>query len=174
MTRHDKNADSAKQDKGLKPLLETSATSVIDLFSIGILNSLSTHICVVDSEGNIIAINRAWTQFGLENGGEEQTLNEGANYFLACLNAVDHYEIQDAAKALDGIKAVLEGQTGLFEMEYDCHSSDVERWFLMRVTPMKFRGRKAVISHINITDEKLAEKDPKGETHRATRKWCGP
>ena len=67
--------------------------------------------------------------------------------------------VQVAASAADGIKKVLCGQVNEFEMEYDCHSPDEKRWFLMRVTPMKFLGNKAVVSHINITEKKLAEEE---------------
>ncbi len=142
---------SLQKDKSKK------ASKPLDLFSIGILNSLSSHICVVNADGEIIAINRAWTKFGYENGGDPQGLSEGSNYFAACQKAIDSDGHQAAAKAVEGIKKVLADQLDLFEMEYDCHSPDENRWFLMRVSPMHFRGNKAVISHIDITEKKLAE-----------------
>ncbi len=143
------NVDSCSDSKEIR--------QTQDLFSIGILNSLTAHICVLDTDGTIIAINRAWTEFGLDNGGRAEALNEGENYFSACERAVNQDGVEEAAAAVAGIKEVLDGQSGEFEMEYDCHSPDEKRWFLMRVTPLNFLGHKAVVSHINITAEKSAE-----------------
>ncbi len=124
-----------------------------------ILNSLSSHICVVDSDGQIVAINRAWSRFGEENGGKAETLNVGSNYFEACRNAAGPEGREAASRAVEGINRVLSGQADQFEMEYDCHSPDEKRWFVMRVSPLPLEGRQAVVSHINITQEKRAEEE---------------
>ena len=128
----------------------------IDLFSIGVLNSISAHIAVVDIDGSIIAVNEAWKKFEVKNNDGKDVISVGSNYFAVCAQAAKE-EDQDAVHALNGIKQVLDGKLKEFEYEYACHSPDEKRWFLMRVTPMLFMGNKAVVSHINITDKKLAE-----------------
>ncbi|GGO80897.1 hypothetical protein GCM10011348_18650 [Marinobacterium nitratireducens] len=47
-----------------------------------------------------------------------------------------------------------------FYFEYPCHSLDEKRWFMMRVTAFESDGDEFfVISHQNITERKLAEKE---------------
>jgi diguanylate cyclase (GGDEF)-like protein len=45
-----------------------------------------------------------------------------------------------------------------FYFEYPCHSEDKKRWFMMSAKSLETRGKKfIVISHINITERKIAE-----------------
>ncbi|MBT8357754.1 MAG: GAF domain-containing protein, partial [Deltaproteobacteria bacterium] len=131
----------------------------IDLFSIGVLNSLSAHIAVLDIDGNIIAVNDAWKKFAEQNDRDGGSVGIGSNYFNVCMQAINDEDDQDALHALKGIQKVISSEIGEFEYEYACHSPDEKRWFLMRVTQMRFMGDKAVVSHINITDKKIAEMD---------------
>lgn len=58
----------------------------------------------------------------------------------------------------EGIRAVLDGRKKGFIHEYPCHSPDQQRWFLMTVKPLlRSKPREAVVTHINITDRRLAE-----------------
>ncbi len=129
----------------------------LDLFSIGVLNSLSAHIAVLDKDGVIIAVNKAWEQFAEQNSSNGVSVSVGSNYFNVCLKAINEEDDNDALNALKGIQKVLSSEMDEFEYEYACHSPDEKRWFLMRVTPMSFIGNKAVVSHIKITDKKTAE-----------------
>lgn len=123
-----------------------------------VLDSLDAHIAVVDREGNIIAINRAWREFAKQNQARDfGTLDVGANYFAACACSPDDNDYADAQRAMAGIRAVLSGRSQRFEMEYPCHSPFEERWFLMSVTPLYRPQGGAVISHINITPKVKAE-----------------
>ncbi|THB75532.1 MAG: response regulator [Desulfobacteraceae bacterium] len=142
------------QSYGQNEWVEDTGGKKIDIFSLGILNSLTAHIAVIDEDGKVIAVNDAWTRFANENGGKSASLSVGSNYFAACQNATSDDSHDKAVAALKGIHKVLEGEVNEFELEYDCHSPDQGRWFLMRVTPLEFLGSKAVISHINISKEK--------------------
>lgn len=125
-----------------------------DAFNIGILNSLTSHIAVLDAEGVIVAINNAWRRFAKENGLPESRHDMlGFNYLDACKNAVG--DEADAAQA--GIGAVLAGEQETFHLEYPCHSPDRQRWFHMNVSPLQGSGGGAVVSHENITARKKAE-----------------
>jgi diguanylate cyclase (GGDEF)-like protein len=128
-------------------------------FSQSILNSMTNEIAVIDHEGFIVQINDAWRRFAIENSKDSKTLprssDVGTNYLDACQAGDD--PPPEAGKTLDGIRAVLQGRTSSFSLEYDCHSPSIKRWFLMTVTPIDTKPRGAVIVHTNISDLKQAE-----------------
>ncbi len=126
-------------------------------FAQSTIDSLLAHICVLDAEGTIIEVNRAWSTFAENNPPVSANAGKGANYLAIC----DAAEGDDAAQArafAEGIRSVLCGRRDAFEMEYPCHSPDEQRWFIGRVT--RFAGdntQRVVVSHENITSRKLAE-----------------
>ncbi|MHC1602543.1 MAG: PAS domain S-box protein [Methermicoccaceae archaeon] len=121
----------------------------------GVLSSLSEHIAVLDAQGNIINTNDAWDRFALENESHDLTkTGVGANYLEVCRVA----SMDDADEVYEGIRAVLDGSSPVFHFEYDCHSPQEERWFLMYITPLGGEQGGAVVSHINITERKKAER----------------
>lgn len=127
-------------------------------FNISILNSLTSHITVLDKQGIIVAVNKAWQQFGIENGLPESSQGFlGGNYLDICKNAVDQLYGDEANAALIGIKAVLTGKQERFYLEYPCHSPNQQRWFSMNVSPLQGSRGGCVVSHENITVRKIAE-----------------
>jgi diguanylate cyclase (GGDEF)-like protein len=128
----------------------------------GVIDALTSHICVLDTEGTIIALNRAWSQFRIENSPWGARSDIGANYLEVC-EVTRGEERADATAFSQGIREVLAGDIEYFELEYPCHSPAEERWFLARVSPLKRHPRKtavpigAVVSHANITSRKLLE-----------------
>ena len=120
-----------------------------------VLSSLSAHIAVVDSEGVILAVNRAWQEFAKKNRGSQLAREDvGMNYLDVCRAAAG---APDAARALAGIQAVLWGGMQEFVMEYGCHAPAQKRWFLFYATPLTSGRCGAVLSHVDITQRKLAE-----------------
>lgn len=127
-----------------------------DAFNISILNSLTSHIAVLDAQGVIVTVNDAWRQFAKENGLlESGQAMLGSNYLDACNNGDE----ANAAKA--GIAAVLKGESEIFHVEYSCHSPTQQRWFHMKVSPLQGSRHGVVISHENITERKLMEEELK-------------
>ncbi|WP_426125922.1 diguanylate cyclase [Pararhizobium sp. PWRC1-1] len=125
-------------------------------FAVAVIDALSAHICVLDRNGQIIAVNHAWQNFGVANSHLFDLSDIGRNYLEICQSSSG----PGAAEADDfatGIQAVLDGGTLLFQMEYPCHSPTVSRWFLGRVTPLELPEGGAVISHENITSRRLLE-----------------
>lgn len=121
-----------------------------EAFSLAVLDALNAEIAVLDREGTIVAINRAWRRFAPDNGAESgpaAPINVGGNYLKVC-------QVEGARDAHDGIRAVLEGRLPEFSLEYACHSPEQQRWFNMSVTPL---GDGAVVAHSNITEHKKAE-----------------
>ncbi len=121
------------------------------------LQALPAHIAVIDGLGQIITVNQAWSEFSANNAAESGAISTvGTSYLDVCRRAFT--ENGEAAKALAGIEAVLGGTARQFSMEYACHSPLEQRWFLMIAAPfVSDSQRGAVVSHLNITDRKLAE-----------------
>lgn len=127
-------------------------------FIVGVLDSLMEHVAVLDTQGKVVMVNRAWSDFSAANGGpndEEQLL--GRNYFHVCAAAAAGGDCATAEAVAAGIRAVLEGRAASFDLEYDCHSPDEKRWFNMHATPLRGTQQGAVIAHENITQRRLAE-----------------
>lgn len=128
-------------------------------FILDVIDSLSAHICVLDGDGEIIAVNKAWRRFSTTNRPIAGNLAEGANYLAICDNAKGD-DANFAATFAAGIRAVLQGQSDMFSLEYPCHSEDEQRWFMGRVTRLSedVHGQ-VVVAHENISEQKLLEKE---------------
>lgn len=128
-------------------------------FSESIIDSLTETIAVIDPFGNIVSVNENWKKFALENGGSESLVQNpfNFNYLKVCEPIDNSTNSSEAENARRGIEAVLAGELATFSLEYPCHSPTEERWFLMQVTPLKGLAKGAVISNLNITDQKKNE-----------------
>lgn len=142
-----------KEDRGFLSDIDPLS----DDFNRSILNSLDANIAVLDEYGTIIAVNDAWMQFAMRNSLKNlDKLGIGSNYLNTCQEAMNKQDA-DAEAALIGIQKVLKGEIEEWEYEYPCHSPFEERIFLMRVNPLIKPLKGVVISHINITRQKLTE-----------------
>lgn len=127
------------------------------LFTRGVLNSLASHIAVINQEGLIIDVNEVWELFAIENCPVvSQQPGKESSYFDACKNAIADGDLH-AAKALQGIKNIFLGVSPVFYMEYPCHSPTKKRWFGMRASKFESKGAFVVVSHLDITDRRKAE-----------------
>ena len=116
-------------------------------FTLDVMDSLGSHIAVLDSSGVILRVNEAWRKFANDNSCSGSFFSVvGKNYLSVCTQ-----------EALIGISEVLQGKRDCFMMEYDCHSETEKRWFMMNVTKMKGIRQGAVVSHSDITEMKLIE-----------------
>ena len=117
-------------------------------FEQAILDSLAANIAVIDSNGEILAVNTAWQEFAIANNMADQALGIGANYIDVCRSARAD---PNARAALKGILDVFSGRQSNFCHVYPCHSPSEERWFAMHVTPLLDHPGCVVVSHENIT-----------------------
>lgn len=122
-----------------------------------ILDSLDAHIVVIDEKGMIRYVNRAWKDFSKENGGNADSNWHKFNYLSLCTAAVKDGD-QDALIIVEGLKTVIENKVSFFVYEYPCHSPKEQRWYLMRAVPLANTPKRFVISHSNITRNKIVEK----------------
>ncbi len=124
------------------------------------LDALSAHIAIIDASGRVLAVNKAWKAFADANGGNPLRSCEGTNCFDAC-RAVQNDDTQDAGCAeafAAGIRAVLDADKDLFEMDYPLSGPCGICWFHGRVTPFPGPGeRRVVVAHENITERKRAQ-----------------
>ena len=126
-------------------------------FSRAILNSLPALVAVIEQDGRIVAINKAWERFVQESPGPPPAAPElGGNYVDALADGRS-FEGLMSREALVGIQEVLDRARGLFELEFPVAVGGVRRWFLLTVTPLLGADGGAVLSHVETTDRRLAQ-----------------
>ncbi|SEO80442.1 PAS fold-containing protein [Halogranum amylolyticum] len=127
------------------------------------LQRFPAEVAILDVDGEIVSTNLAWRAFAEANGYRGDVEMVGVNYLDVCdaAAAADG----DAAVAATGLRAVFAGRRDGFDFEYPCHSPDERRWFLMRAVPFTVDGgRYVLVSHLNVTERKLAELDVRERT----------
>jgi hypothetical protein len=119
------------------------------------LDELPEHAAVVESSGTIVAVNRAWRRFALDNGADPARVSEGANYLGVCDRATGEQSV-DARSFAEGLRSVLSGTEERFVLEYPCHSPTERRWYVGSVgrladgdTPL------ALVAHENVTGDRV-------------------
>ena len=116
-----------------------------------ILDGMPAHVAVLDSQGRIVSVNAGWKKFGLDNGLRTERAAVGSSYLAACDRGTGA-DAALAAQAAEGIRSVLSGKAGSFELEYPCHSPSQERWFAMRASALgEGCVAGAVVMHHDIT-----------------------
>ncbi|RYD76269.1 MAG: PAS domain S-box protein, partial [Verrucomicrobiaceae bacterium] len=156
-------ADSVTLPGG-KPLLLQQAQEKLHRDSVlqnraielqrAILNSLPAQIAVLDSAGMVVAVNEARSCCAEPERVPAQNFVVGINYLEVCEEVIEGKYSGPAA----GIRDVLQGNTEVFTHEYPCHSSSQQHWFRLTATPLSpDAGSGAVVMHVDITEQKLAE-----------------
>lgn len=126
-------------------------------FAGAALDALPVHVAVLDLEGNILAFNKAWSEFAFGNASPGTNAYHGWNYLEVCDNAIGHCS-DEAAMAASGIRKIIARDCELFTLEYPCHTPTDQSWFYMRAAAFEDHDRRhIVVSHENITERKLAE-----------------
>ena len=119
-----------------------------------VIDALPASIALLDADGMIVMVNNAWCCFANANALRSADFGVGMNYLRVCEMA------EEAVELALGIRRVLSRTTPLLSVEYPCHSPTCERWFELIVAPLddvKLPG--AMLSHVNITLRKLAERN---------------
>ena len=122
-----------------------------DIFVHTVLDSLSAQVCVLDKEGVILKANDAWRESTRQQADGLFIIGQpGENYLDRCRHTVAGGTSTGRA-ILKGIEAVLTGDQPRFIAEYHEAVPQEERWFMMRVTPLK-DSQGVVISHTDISE----------------------
>jgi diguanylate cyclase (GGDEF)-like protein len=126
-----------------------------------LLDAIPDSTAVLAGDGTIVAVNRAWRRFALDNGGSPDKTDIGVNYIDVCGSSAAAGCI-DASTVQRAVLEVLKGGRLESDFEYPCHSADgsSERWYMLRISRIDGPNEKgAMISHVNITRRKKAELD---------------
>ncbi|TKB24146.1 helix-turn-helix transcriptional regulator [Desulfopila sp. IMCC35006] len=116
-----------------------------------VIDSMSAHVAILDEQGKIIETNRAWQEYGRQNGMRESFESIGINYLAICETATEHPE-DDADRVARGIRNVMAGELDEFLTQYPCHSRDQKRWYAVRVVPYRDHNvHRVIVTHENIT-----------------------
>jgi two-component system CheB/CheR fusion protein len=136
-----------------------AVTSFLDVTALheasrmqSIIDALAEHIAVLNTDGVITLVNKAWVRFAADNGNPDlQHSGVGANY-MEVFNTTHEPQDGSAIAAQRGVSGVLAGRTPHFSLQYPCHTPTEERWFVMHVSAIDGEQAGAVVSHFNITE----------------------
>ncbi len=146
-------------------------------FAQSTINALSSHVCVLNDAGKIIAVNQAWTDFAEANRRLDpdevrlgspcrDSFGEGVDYLAVCDRTAGP-EARQAAEFAAGVRDVLESKRERYSLEYPCDSPVEQRWFVGRVTRFSSNQLpRILIEHINITERKQAEQALRGSEEK--------
>jgi diguanylate cyclase (GGDEF)-like protein len=140
------------------PLSGSSSSSLTDGLAGAVLDALPDATAVLDDTGLIVAVNRTWHMFALDNGATRDATGVGVNYLDVCTRSA-RAGSRDAAEVVELLRAVIAGESVEADFEYPCPSPVAGRWFLMRITRLSGAFSGVVVSHVNITRRKAAEKE---------------
>ncbi|MCW3120375.1 MAG: domain S-box protein [Chitinophagaceae bacterium] len=122
-----------------------------------ILNSLQSNIALLDENGKIIEVNKAWKNFENYNDLCNGNFLVDDNYIEIAESDTGHEE-QNGKLIAQAIRDITSGELEKFSIEYSCHSLIQKVWFRADIIPL-YPGRRGgvVIAHTNITESKQSE-----------------
>lgn len=121
------------------------------------LDALPSHIAILNSNAEIIYVNKKWKKFINENNLKDLDYIPGKNYIKACSNAIKQGD-SNAEKIVEAINQVLQKKSNNHYIEYPCNSTANEKWFAVRINGFKNQGEiNVMISHEDITKRKKTE-----------------
>lgn len=150
---------------------EARAQAVLESerFTRATIDALSSSLCVLDAQGCIVTVNRAWREFARSNGGEPATVGEGASYLAVC-EAAARSGCGMGARVAEAIRSAIAGWREDFSMEYECNSPDQRRWFALSLTCFCGAGPlRMVVVHKDITERMLAAEEQAESAKRLKR-----
>ncbi|NBC15121.1 MAG: PAS domain-containing protein [Gammaproteobacteria bacterium] len=112
-----------------------------------VLDSLPEHVALLDDDGEVKMINRAWREFALSHhaegglGGRYPGAWAGESGFDASLER----------ELRNGLDKLIRGANEELSMIYPYHGEDGERWFAMHAAPIVHGTGGIVVSHVDIT-----------------------
>jgi PAS domain S-box-containing protein len=125
-----------------------------EAFWQGTLDSLSSHVAILDEHGTIIAVNAAWRRFAESEGGDSDYI--GRDYLAVCRAAADPLATVVARE----LGEILDGSRTELVIDYPCHSPSGQRWFLLHATRYAGEGPlRVVVLHGDVTERHQAQEE---------------
>lgn len=133
------------------------AISPPELLLKSALDSLPSHVAMLNQQAEIISVNASWRRFGNANGYHDYESGIGLNYLRICENATGR-DAEEAGKVAQAIRDVINERSDIFQLEYPCHSPKERRWFTLQVARFEWENELRVITaHQNVTDLKMTQ-----------------
>ena len=140
--------EAARVDERLREV-ERLARSTID--------ALTEHIAVIDADGTIVTVNKAWRDFAVANNPSLPAASEGSNYLAVCDKAASDGD-QDAAKVAALVRGVISGKSNQGQWEYENHGAIGPRWLSLKISRFAGDGPvRVVLNDEDITERKSNE-----------------
>jgi signal transduction histidine kinase len=118
------------------------------------VSASSDRIALIDSDGQIVAVDNSWISFAEKSGARLNRVGPGANYLDVCRRASE--SCPDAREALIGIETVIQRKSQFFSMDYWCHLPAGPKCFRMAVMPFECDDAQFAITHTDITKLRLS------------------
>ena len=132
---------------------------------------LGAAAAVLDASGVIVETNETWRIFAALNEALPGTTGLGVDYLHVCDRSF-RSGVESAGAVAIGLRSILSGERGSFELEYPCPSPIEDRWFLLHASTAPVEaGAGLVLFHVNITARKLLEERLGDASHRDP--WTG-
>lgn len=123
----------------------------------GAFDALPHSAAIVDRHGVIVAVNRAWREFGAANGASPVP-DIGISYLGTCDRAAAKGDDIAARAALE-IRTLLARGSGSSSLTYPCHSPERQRWFVANALAISAAdGNGVLVLHEEITADQEARK----------------
>jgi hypothetical protein len=104
------------------------------------------HVCMLDLEGRILAVNRGWSRFAESNGLPAGYSFEGLNYVDICVAAAESGD-EHAQQALTGLLEIMATGRKKFVLSYPCHAPNEKRWFKLWIEPQMPQTPVIIVAH---------------------------
>ena len=123
------------------------------------LDTISSHIAILDDTGAIIGVNAAWREFADEIAFDHADSGVGLKYLAFCDRSA-MYRPTRALQVASGISEVISGKRDNFELEYACNIFTDQYWYLLSASRFNFQDQKRIlVVHQDITELKRAQLD---------------
>lgn len=132
-----------------------AAVEASERFSRVLLDTMDSHIAVLNGAGEIIFANEAWFAFARHNGAEPSSVGIGTNYLRACEAGASAGP--EALEMTQLLREVLSGKTDQGSREYICPTPTGDSWY--RCTIKRFSDLEqamVMVTHENVTNIRQA------------------
>ncbi len=120
--------------------------------------SLPEHLCVVNAQGVVQAVDAAWSAFVDARYAGPKEILVGNNYLAGC-DSICAPARKNGCEFAAGVRKVLSGRLDRFAMEYPCHTPSLECWFEATVARLPGDKDLYVISHRDVTASRRDDLD---------------
>lgn len=119
-----------------------------------LLSGTSAHVALLDSDGTIVSINKAWARLATVDGFAGAHI--GLNYLQICDAAKNQ---MNGRRLADGVRKVLAGTQQIFSHEYaSSGTAHSQQRYRIVVTALQGAPKaRAIVLHLDVSDIKRAE-----------------